>query len=140
MNKGEEMECLPEPTPDMTPKSASVGAEPAAARQHASGAIMADGCWSCGHYGNHGGNANGTAKRLAMHIQSAIEDWVTDQNRCECGDLILPGHRVIRSADCGFLHYECVGDDGFVDENDEPLAPDAPRPEGFVWSEEDAKP
>ncbi len=88
----------------------------------------------------NGGSVDSTAKRLAAHIQLAIEDWISEQNRCECGDLILPGQRVIRSVDCGFLHLDCCGDDheGFVDENDEPLAPGATLPQGFVWSEEDA--
>lgn len=87
---------------------------------------------------NDGGSIESAAKRLAAHIQQAIEDWIGEQDRCECGDLILPGQTVIRSVDCGFLHLDCCGDDGFVDENDEPLAPDAPRPQGFVWTEEDA--
>jgi hypothetical protein len=29
-------------------------------RQHASGAKMPDGCWSCVHYSNQGGNVRGT--------------------------------------------------------------------------------
>lgn len=29
-------------------------------RPHASGEAMADGCWSCTHYQNWGGNTNGT--------------------------------------------------------------------------------
>lgn len=88
----------------------------------------------------NGGSVESAAKRLAAHIQSAIEDWIGDQSRCECGDLILPGQTVIRSVDGGFLHYDCCGDDreGFVDENDEPLAADAPLPQGFVWTEENA--
>lgn len=88
----------------------------------------------------NGGSVDSTAKRLATHIHETVEDWISEQSRCECGDLILPGQTVIRSVDTGFLHYDCCGDEGFVDENDEPLPADAPRPQGFVWTEEDAKP
>lgn len=88
----------------------------------------------------NGGSIDSASKRLAEHLQETIEIWISEQYRCECGDLILPGQTVIRSVDCGFLHYDCVGDDGFVDANDDPIPSDAPKPQGFVWTEVDAKP
>ena len=59
------------------------------------------------------------------------------RSRCECGDPIAVGQRVIRSVDRGFLHLDCCDSDSFVDENDDPLKKGAPRPEGFIWTQED---
>ena len=89
-----------------------------------------------------GGSVNSTAKRLAGHIQEAIDDWIGTQSRCKCGDLILPGQLLLGSGDGGFLHAECCDPEpeSYVDENDEPLKEGDPIPEGFIWTEEDAKP
>lgn len=87
-----------------------------------------------------GANIDDRAKRLAQHIQEAVETWLDDLPKCECGDVIWVGQTAIRSTDCGFIHLDCCDEDGFVDENDEPLPLGAPTPQGFVWSEEDDRP
>jgi hypothetical protein len=59
--------------------------------------------------------------------------------RCEaCGDPLLNGQPVFSDINGGEFHAACVGEpasnEGFVDEDGEPLAPDAPRPEPRVGS------
>jgi hypothetical protein len=65
---------------------------------------------------------------------------VDAKNRCECGEAIKVGDRVVRNVDGGFLHLECVG--GWFDVDGNPIAA---RPEGvgphwqpgFIWSAKD---
>lgn len=76
--------------------------------------------------------ANTPGGQVKPYLNEDGEDW---RPHCPCGEPIKLGDRVLREMGGGWMHLGCCDYDGFVDEADEPLAPDAPCPIGFVWTQ-----
>lgn len=74
----------------------------------------------------------------ALAITLGTLDERDEDVTCEaCDEKLKDDDLVLRSVDGGLLHRDCCGPEreGFVDANDEPLAPDAPLPTGWRWGD-----